>query len=144
MNCVETNYQFNLLYNQMTGVYHRIVKKYNLSECTFWILYALNVENRPLTQAELSAYLIAPKQTIHSSLHKMLEDDLLLLKETNGKKKYYALTKEGKKISKTTVQLLIKKEDQAFGCLNEKERDEFIRIFQKMLQYLEQYAKEEK
>lgn len=142
MNSNQTNYEFNVLYNQMTGIYHEIVKRVNLSECQFWILYALNVENKPLSQSEISEYLISPKQTIHSSIHKLIEDGYISLKETNGKKKYYSLTRKGKQLSKKTVLPVIQIEVEAFDTFSEKERNQFIMLFKKYSEKLDAISRE--
>lgn len=131
MNSKQTNLQFNLLYNQMTGIYHDIVKHYNLSECQFWILYALCEENKPLSQSELCAYLIAPKQTIHSSIQKMVEENYISLKEMSGKKKLYSLTTTGKQLSQKTVIPVIEAEEKTFRAFSEDERKQIIHLFQK-------------
>lgn len=142
MNSKQTNYEFNVLYNKMTGIYHDIIKKFNLSECQFWILYALNVENKPLSQSEISAYLISPKQTIHSSIHKLIENDYISLKETNGIKKYYSLTKKGKQLSKKTVLPVIQIEIETFDTFSERERNQFILMFKKYNEKLDAISKE--
>lgn len=142
MNSIQANYEFNILYNKMTGIYHDMVKRYNMSECQFWILYALNEENRPLTQSEIVAYLFSPKQTIHSSIQRLLEEELITLKETSGKKKYYTLTNKGKQLSKTTVYPVIQAEIQSFESITEKQRNEFISTCKKMILTLETYSKE--
>lgn len=142
MNSTQANYEFNLLFNKMTGIYHDMVKKCHMSDCQFWILYALNEENRPLTQSEIGSYLYSPKQTIHSSIQKLLEEELITLKETSGKKKYYVLTTKGKQLSKTTVLPVIQGEMRSFDCLTEKQRNDFISSCKKMIQVLEMYSKE--
>lgn len=143
MNSKETNLKYNILYNQNVGIYHKIVKHYNLSECQFWILYALNVENKPLSQSELCAYLISPKQTIHSSIQKLILDGYITLKETTGKKKMYFLTNTGKKLSNKTVRNVIQIEERLFETFSEKERKDIIHLFQKYNDTLEKLWKEE-
>lgn len=127
----------------MTGIYHNITKQFNLSECQFWILYALNAEDKPLNQAELCAYLIAPKQTIHSSIQKCILEGYISLKETSGKKKYYSLTRQGRKLSKQTVLPLIQLEEKVFDSFNEKEQKDIIRLFKKYNETLDRLCKEE-
>lgn len=142
MDSIKANYEFNILYNQMSGIYHNLVKDSKLSECQFWILYALTEENKPLTQSELSSYLISPKQTIHSSLNTLLTNNLISLTETNGRKKYYSLTKKGKELSNSTVLPIIKKEIDTFNFFTENERNKFINLFNKFVKQLDYLSKE--
>lgn len=137
MNAVEANQSFNTLYNQMSGIYHAIVKQYKMSECQFWILYALTVEEKPLSQAELIRYLIAPKQTIHSAIHKMISEEYITLKEISGTKKYYMLTKKGNELSSHTVKKVILDEIHVFDAFTEEERKTFISLLTKYIQQME-------
>ena len=51
--------QFNLescrMYKEDDGLYRRLARHFGLSDSAFWILYALQAANRPLTQAEMSS-----------------------------------------------------------------------------------------
>lgn len=137
MNSKKTNACFNDLYNRMNGIYRSIAKKYNLSECQFWILYALSVENRPLTQTELRSYLIEPKQTIHSAMHKMLDDEIIVLQQTSGKKKYFTLSEKGKLLADKTVNIVIFHEEKAFDTFTNQEREMLIHLFEKYIDEIE-------
>lgn len=137
MNAIQTNHQYNELFNKMTGVYHTIVKQYDMSECQFWILYALTEEQNPLTQSELMRYINAPKQTIHSAIHKLIDEKMILLQEINGKKKSYILSQQGKELSKKTVQIVIQDEINVFEQFTEEERNQFLSLTQKYIELLE-------
>lgn len=142
MNSVQANYEYNLIYNELTSVYHDMTKRYKLSECQFWILYALKEEDRPLTQAEICRYLISPKQTIHSSIQSLLKEGYIQLSEVTGKKKFFSFTESGTKLSNETVGKIIEAEINAFDAFTEKERKEFIRLNLKFIQQLQKYSTE--
>ncbi len=137
MDALQTNHKYNELYNKMTGVYRTIVKQYNMSECQFWILYALTEEQRPLAQSELMRYLTFPKQTIHSAIHKLIDENMILLQETNGNKKLYILSKQGKELAEKTVKVVIQDEINVFKSFSEEERNQFIALTQKYIDLLE-------
>lgn len=137
MNSLQANAAFNALFNQMNGIYHEYVKQYNLTECQFWILYALNAEDRPLTQSELQNYIITPKQTIHSAILKMIENKLITLKEKTGNRKFFILTEKGKLLSQRTVKKVIQKEISVFDAFTTEERKMLIHLFSKYIQLLE-------
>ena len=65
-------YQMLIAFNRETkkldDVYRSAAKSCGISECAFWILYTLRVEEKSFTQAEICEFLIEPKQTVHSAL----------------------------------------------------------------------------
>ena len=64
----------NRLYNETNQLYHRLARHSGLSDCAFWLLYALRDEDGPLTQTQLSTLLCLPKQTVNSALKQMTEE----------------------------------------------------------------------
>lgn len=68
-------YQMLIAFNRETkkldDVYRSAAKSCGISECAFWILYTLRVEEKPFTQAEICEFLIEPKQTVNSALKKL-------------------------------------------------------------------------
>ena len=140
MNALHTNQLFNTEFNRMNGIYRILTQKYSMPECQFWILYALYEKEKPLTQSELKEYLISPKQTIHSSIQKLMEQNFITLTETQGKKKYFSLTEEGRKLAEETVGTVQKKEILAFEGFSEEEREQFISLLSRYCDLLEKEA----
>lgn len=143
MDAITTNHQYNELFNKMTGVYHKIVKNLNMSDCQFWILYALCEEQRALTQSELMRYLTAPKQTIHSAIHKLIDEEYIFLQQTTGKKKSYVLSSKGESFANQTVKIVIQDEISVFEDFTEEERKQFLSLTQKYIQLLEKKGNHE-
>ena len=137
MNAIECNHQYNETFNKMNAVYHNIAKQFHMSDTQFWILYALTEENKALTQSELMRYLTAPKQTIHSAIHKLINDNYISLQETKGKKKLYDLTVEGKLLASKTVKKVIEDEIEIFDIFTNEEREKFLLFTQKYISLLE-------
>lgn len=140
MDALHTNQLFNTEFNRMNGIYRILTQKYSMPECQFWILYALYAEDRPLTQSEIKEYLFSPKQTIHSSIQKLTERKFIELKETQGKKKYFSLTEEGRRFSEETVGIVQKKEILAFEGFSEEEREQFLSLYSRYCDLLEKEA----
>lgn len=63
--------KYNTLYKENDEFYHICAKTLGLSDCTFWILYALWETKKDFMQSELCSLLHLPKQTIHSALKKL-------------------------------------------------------------------------
>ncbi len=137
MNAKECNHQYNETFNKMNAVYHNIAKQFHMSDTQFWILYALTEENKPLTQCELMNYLIAPKQTIHSAIHKLINENYISLQQTQGNRKLYDLTKEGKRLANQTVKKVIQDEINIFNEFTDEERTKFLIYTQKYISLLE-------
>ena len=137
MDALHTNQLFNTEFNRMNGIYRILTQKYSMPECQFWILYALYEKRKPLTQSELKEYLISPKQTIHSSIQKLMEQNFITLTKTHGKKKYFSLTEEGRKLAEETVGTVQKKEILAFEGFSEEEREQFISLLSRYCDLLE-------
>lgn len=140
MDSLKTNQKFNAIYNRTNGIYHEIVKKYNMSECQFWIFYALYVEQRPLTQGELAEYLIAPKQTVHSAIQKMLDCHYIIFREKSGKRKYYELTEQGNTVADQTVKQVFQNELHVLDQFTCEERDHLIDTLTRFCDLLEKEA----
>ena len=140
MDALHTNQLFNTEFNRMNGIYRILTQKFSMPECQFWILYALYEKRKPLTQSELKEYLISPKQTIHSSIQKLMEQNFITLTKTHGKKKYFSLTEEGRKLAEETVGTVQKKEILAFEGFSEEEREQFISLLSRYCDLLEKEA----
>lgn len=140
MNTVEINRRFNAMYNHMSGIYREVIKKYSMSECQFWILYALSSEGRPLNQKELQSYLIAPKQTIHSAIHRMLDEGYILLKETSGKRKFFELTEKGTQLASVSVSKVLEMEFTVLNEFTPEERNTLLSLSEKYIRLFEKEA----
>ena len=81
-------YQMLIAFNRETkkldDVYRSAAKSCGISECAFWILYTLRVEEKSFTQAEICEFLIEPKQTVNSALKKLEAEGYLYTREKRG------------------------------------------------------------
>lgn len=123
--------QYNTLYKENDEIYRIAAKTLGLSECAFWILYALRQEDG-LIQSELCHTLCLPKQTIHSALKKLENDGFIKLSSGKDRRaKYLSLTKKGTMLAEETVDRVIQAEINAFAGFTDQEQQEFNRLFQK-------------
>ena len=61
---------YNELYKEQDDLYRGAARGFGLSDCAFWVLYALRETKRPMTQSGICAAVYQPKQTVHSALKK--------------------------------------------------------------------------
>ena len=118
---------FNAAMKHVDDVYRRAVRQYGLSECAFWILYTLRVEEKPFTQAEICEFLIEPKQTVNSALKKLEAEGYLILSAgADQRSKRVCLTEKGERFVKAHVDRVPEAEAAALGAMTAAEGDALI------------------
>ena len=126
-------YQMLIAFNRETkkldDVYRSAAKSCGISECAFWILYTLRVEEKSFTQAEICEFLIEPKQTVNSALKKLEEEGYLTLSAgADQRSKRVCLTEKGERFVKAHVDRVPEAEAAALGAMTAAERDALIRL----------------
>lgn len=126
---------YNRLYNESGQLYHRLARACGLSDCAFWLLYTLREEEGPLTQTQLSELLSLPKQTVNSSLKKLVEAGVLRLEAVDGnlKNKRVCLTEQGEALLGRTVDRVFALEDADVSHLTAEERTAMLAAEEKLL-----------
>ena len=140
-------YQMLIAFNRETkkldDVYRSAAKSCGISECAFWILYTLRVEEKPFTQAEICEFLIEPKQTVHSALKKLEAEGYLA--RTSGadlRSKRVALTEKGEQFARAWIDRVLEAEAAALCAMPEAERAAFVRGLHLFCRLLEEGFRE--
>ena len=125
----------NRLYNETNQLYHRLARHNGLSDCAFWLLYTLRDEGGPMTQAQLSALLCLPKQTVNSALKQMTEAGCLRLEAVDGnlKNKRVCLTELGEARLGPAIDDVFRLEERAAARLTAEERSALLSLEEKLL-----------
>ena len=115
--------------------YHKIASYYNLSDSSFWILYALYNSKKGYTQKELCEEWFLNKQTINSSIKYLQNKDYITLQyeENNRKFKRIYITNKGLELAEKTVKQVMNMENITFENVEEQEIDIVISFFEKQL-----------
>ena len=132
--------QYNGIMKENNEFYRVFVKKFGLSECSFWILYMLRTAYAAPVQSEICACLHQSKQTINSALKKLVEEEYLKL--TPGKdrrSKQISLTENGNRLCEKTVDHVIKMEKNALESLSMEEQELLLSLFRKYTDFLRGY-----
>ena len=142
-------YQMLIAFNRETkkldDVYRSAAKSCGISECAFWILYTLRVEEKPFTQAEICEFLIEPKQTVHSALKKLEAEGYLA--RTSGadlRSKRVALTEKGEHFARAWIDRVLEAEAAALCAMPEAERAAFVQGLHSFCRLLEERLRESK
>ena len=139
-------YQMLIAFNRETkkldDVYRSAAKSCGISECAFWILYTLRVEEKPFTQAEICEFLIEPKQTVNSALKKLVAEGYLALSSgADQRSKLVRLTPKGEQLARARVDRIPEAEAAALRAMTPDERGALIRLTGRFRALLEQQLK---
>ncbi len=128
--------QFNHVAGEIDAAYHTASVKLGLTDSERDILYILSQES--VSQSDICAYTGMSKQTVNSSVQKMIQSGILNPLSGERKEKL-TFTEKGKDHVSQTVDKLIQAENRIFTHWSKKEQQEFIALNQK---YLEMFLKE--
>ncbi len=131
---------YNELYKEQDDLYRAVARGFGLSDCAFWVLYALREAERPMTQSDVCAAVYQPKQTVHSALKKLIGEGCLRLAEGRDRRsKYLVLTERGEALVRRTVDPVMAAETAAMDTLTEAERTQFLSLCRRYNTALRQY-----
>ena len=131
---------YNELYKEQDDLYRAAARGFGLSDCAFWVLYALREAERPMTQSDVCAAVYQPKQTVHSALKKLIGEGFLRLTEGRDRRsKYLVLTERGEALVRRTVDPVMAAETAAMDTLTEAERTQFLSLCRRYNTALRQY-----
>lgn len=117
--------RFNRSWKGIDRVYHEIARRSGLSDCAFWILYALREAGNAMPQNELSQIWLYSRQTVSSTLRQLEERGLIAVGYAAGsrREKQVDLTEDGARFAQTHIDPAMEMEKQALTDLDEQERD---------------------
>ena len=135
--------ELNRLYKESDHIYNRLAAKLGMTDTAFWVLYAIAHSEETMTQNDLCSDFFFPVQTIHSAINNLRKDGLLELQVIPGtrNRKAIILTEKGKDLVARTIHKADEIEENAFLCFNEEEREQYLSLFKRHIEYLK---KEEK
>ncbi len=128
----------NRLYKESDHIYSRLASKLGMTATAFWVLYAIAHSEEPMTQNDLCGDFFFPVQTIHSAINNLRKDGLLELQVIPGtrNRKAILLTEKGKIFVANTINKADEIEKNAFLCFNEEERERYLSLFKRHIEYL--------
>lgn len=117
--------RFNRSWKGIDRVYHEIARRSGLSDCAFWILYALRDAGTAMPQNELSQVWLYSRQTVSSTLRQLEERDLITVEYATGSRrdKQIGLTEAGARFAQIYIEPAMNAEKRALTALDERDRD---------------------
>lgn len=128
----------NHLYKESDHIYSKLASKLGMTDTTFWVLYAIAHSEEELTQNDLCSDFFFPVQTIHSAINNLRKDGLVELQVIPGTKnrKAILLTEKGEAFVANTIHKADEIEKNAFLCFKEEERELYLSLFKRHIEYL--------
>lgn len=133
----------NRLYKESDHIYSRLAAKLGMTDTTFWVLYAIAHSEEPMTQNDLCNDFFFPVQTIHSAINNLRKKGFLELQVIPGtrNRKAILLTEKGKIFVTNTIDKADEIEKNAFLLFNEEERELYLSLFRRHIDYLKNEEK---
>ena len=133
----------NRLYKESDHIYSRLASKLGMTDTTFWVLYAIAHSEEPMTQNDLCSDFFFPVQTIHSAINNLRRDGLVELQVIPGtrNRKAILLTEKGQVFAANTINKADEIEKNAFLCFSEEERELYLSLFRRHIDYLKSEEK---
>ncbi|MCR5822889.1 MAG: MarR family transcriptional regulator [Lachnospiraceae bacterium] len=129
----------NNLHKRHEAIYRDYASKMGFAEMSFWVLYAICCYKRPITQYELVRDWGYSKQTVNSATLKLISEGYIASTDagTKRRKKMLELTESGEKFAEGVVYPMIFAERASLNFLSVEERDFFIDVYTKQMDFLE-------
>lgn len=130
--------ELNSLSKEHEYIYHELAVRSHLSDSVFWVFYVLLTSGDGATQKEISESWCYSKQTIHSAIQKMRDNQWINVEDIPESRvgKRVLLTEEGKRFAEETVGIYVKAERVALSRIPIEELQSFIETFQKQIAML--------
>ena len=123
--------QVNRLACALDGTYHQAAWKLGLSDSVMCVLYMLHERGDGCPLHDIYRDSGISKQTIHSAIRKLEEENILYLQPGRGKEKNIYLTAEGKDYVSRTAARVYEAEREMFGSWPEEEFQQYLRLIEK-------------
>ena len=128
---------YNQLLKACDTLYHNAAAAAGLSDCAFWILYAVQDSDHTCTQSEICDNSSLPRQTVNSALKKLEKDGYLTLRRINGStSKSIHLTEAGNALAQRHLLPVMEAEQRACDAFSDAEKKQFLNTFQRLVERL--------
>lgn len=128
--------QFNKIDKEFNDLYHETALRLNISDSAFSIFFIIYELGDGCSQKDICYETFTNKQTVHSSVRKLIQEGYLFLKRGRGRDKQIFLTERGNAFIRDYILPVVQKENEAFGGLLPQEQEELLRLSRKYLDSL--------
>ncbi len=132
--------EYNRIHKEMNNIYHDIALKLGLSDSAFDIFYAIAEYGDDCTQRDICQMSYISKQTIHSSIQKLEQEEYIFLKKGTGRSRHIFLTPKGESLLREKILPVIEIENKSFTDMTPEESAELLRLSNKYASRLREHA----
>ena len=124
-------HQVNCLASDLDSLYHQAALKLGLPDSVMMVLYLLYERDGSYPLNEIRKETNISKQTLNSAIRKLESEDIVYLKQTNGREKTVCLTEKGTDYTSCTIARLYTAECNAFQDWAETEIRQYLYLMDK-------------
>ena len=125
--------EFDRINNSINEYYHEIALKQGFSDSAYAILQAILILGDGCTQTQVYKFCCLNKQTVNSSVKRLVEDGLIEFTKGTGREVYIHFTKFGEQVAKEKILPIEQAESEVFEEMTEEEQKEILRLMNKYL-----------
>ena len=121
------------LYRETDRLYYTIARGCGISECAYWVMYAIEEAGGSSTMREVGERWAYSKQTVNSAVKTLEKKGLVELAFVEGSRKAKRLlfTEAGRELARRSIVPAMAAERRAFASLDAAERAELLRLIEK-------------
>lgn len=128
----------NRIYREMESIYHEICVKAGISDTDFIVLYSIVEFEDGCCQREIAKQYSISRQTVNSSVKKLVQNGCVVLESGKGHDKQIVLTEKGKTMAKQKIIPVMEAEAGVFMHMTEEERKKLLRLNAKYMEIFRQ------
>ena len=118
----------NRIYREMESIYHEICVKAGISDTDFIVLYSIVEFEDGCCQRKIAKQYSISRQTVNSSVKKLVQNGCVVLESGKGHDKQIVLTEKGKAMAKQKIIPVMEAEAGVFMHMTEEERKKLLRL----------------
>lgn len=142
MHTSKEMHRFTYLIGETDNTYHELALKVGLSDSAMLVLYTLCDMGGECSLQTICSFSGLAKQTVNSALRKLEKEEVVILKQHNGRNKNVELTDKGMKLAENTVAKIMKIENEIMESWTKEEVQQYLSLTERYLNMLKEKLEE--
>lgn len=131
----------NAYISETNAIYHEVAQALGLSDSVMQVLYTALTHGGSCTVREICLLTGISKQTLHSALRKLEQEEFLRLEAVDGKQKRICLTEKGLALADQTARMELDLEASILESWSGADQDAYLRLTKRYLDDLRRGVK---
>ena len=132
----------NAYISETNAIYHEVAQVLGLSDSVMQVLYTALTHGGSCTVREVCLLTGISKQTLHSALRKLEQEEFLRLEAVDGKQKRICLTEKGLALADQTARIELDLEASILESWSGADQDAYLRLTKRYLDDLRRGVKD--